>query len=88
MGTRTVDGVTVRIEETIWNEVEDSPLYDVYRVSDGLCLSEESFDTFPSDRDIRYLVLSSWHLYHAAPEIGCSSCEAIDPGTWRERLSE
>ena len=37
MGTRTIDGVTVRIEETVWNEVEDSPLYDVYRVSDGLC---------------------------------------------------
>jgi len=28
------------------------------------------------------------HPFHMSPVIGCSSCEAIDPGIWRERYSE
>lgn len=28
------------------------------------------------------------HWIHGEPVIGCSSCEAIDPGTWRERYAD
>lgn len=91
-GTRTVYGIKVRIEESIWNEMEDSPLYDVYRVSDDGCLTADgSLDSFPGDDTIRYLILTSGHTgatygdHVTSPVPGCASCEAIDTGTWRER---
>ena len=90
-GTRTVNGVTVWIEETIWNEVEDSPLYDVYLGNDdtGELLTEnESLDDFPSDKTIDGLLKMRRHAYHMTPVMNCSSCEAISPGEWRERYSE
>ena len=90
MGTRTVGGVIVRIEETIWNGFENSPLYDVYLATDEdeECISEESFDELPTDQDIDWLLKTRRHPFHMSPVIGCSSCEAISPGEWRERHAE
>jgi hypothetical protein len=56
-GTRTVSGVEVRVEESVWNGT-DGRSFDVYRVSDGACLTAEgSLDEMPGDEDIAQLIL-------------------------------
>ena len=48
-GTRTVNGVEVRIEELWWND-SAGVSFDVYRTDNGECLTnDESFDEMPGD---------------------------------------
>jgi hypothetical protein len=44
--------------------------------------------TWPRFLDQYRKELTAAHASHQAPVIGCASCEAIDPGTWRERYAE
>lgn len=98
-GTRTVNGVEVRIVELHWND-SSGLSFDVYRTEDDECLTmDESFDEMPGDDAIADLIeadrdaygyrkLTAGHALHVLPVIGCASCEAISPGEWRERYSD
>jgi hypothetical protein len=55
-GIRVVNGVEVRIQELVWNDT-DGRSWDVYRVSDGQCLTmDHSFDDNPGDDEIAELL--------------------------------
>jgi hypothetical protein len=55
-GSRVVNGVEVRIQELVWNDT-DGRSWDVYRVSDGQCLTmDHSFDGNPGDDEIAELL--------------------------------
>jgi hypothetical protein len=55
-GIRVVSGVEVRIQELVWNDT-DGRSWDVYRVSDGQCLTMDySFDDNPDDSEIAELL--------------------------------
>jgi hypothetical protein len=55
-GARTVGGIVIRVEESVWNGTGGRS-FDVYRDSDGACLTTEgSFDEMPGDELLAQLV--------------------------------
>jgi hypothetical protein len=88
----TIREVRVFVRENIWADGASS--YSVIREGDEDLLQDEDFDHLPTDREIeehpdfRYWRLTAGHARHIVPILGCTACEAISPGEWRERYSD
>lgn len=62
-GTRFVNGIEVQVTETLWSD-EPGSSFDVYRASDGACLTmDESLDEEPGDDQIAYLIAAPRDQY-------------------------
>lgn len=89
---RDLRGVRLFTRQNIWSD--GAVTYTVLREEDEDELRDEDYDHCPSDAEImaepafRTWRTEAAHAFHDAPELGCRSCEAIDPGTWRERYSD
>lgn len=86
---RVIKGVRLFVRQYIWNDGASS--FCVLNAETEDELREDDFDHMPADAEIeaqppfRTWRLTAAHPFHDAPEIGCTACEAISPGDWRER---
>lgn len=89
---RELHTVELFVRQNVWSD--GAVGYTVLRASDDEPLQDEDWDHIPSDEEIalhpnfRYWRLSAGHAYHMTPVIGCEDCEAIDPGTWRDKYQD
>lgn len=89
---RVVSGVRLFIRQYVWPDGVSG--YCVLSEEDEDELAEDDFDHMPADEEIReHPAFANWklasrHHLHVSPELGCTHCEAIDPGTWRERYAD
>lgn len=89
---RELRGVRLFVRQNIWDDGVSG--YTVLREGDEDPLRDEDWDDPPTDADIMaepgftFWRLTAGHAYHVMPVIGCSSCEAISPGEWRDRYAD
>lgn len=91
---RIVQGLRVFIRQYIWPDGVNGYCVFPAGPDDSEPISDDDFDHMPSDDEIarlhgfRFAKITAAHHLHVLPAIGCTACEAIDPGTWRERYAE
>lgn len=89
---KDIHGVRLFVRQYAWPD--GASTFSVVRIGDEELLDDEDFDHMPTDEEIaEHANFGSWklesrHAFHTAPETGCPACEAIDPGTWRERYAD